>query len=48
MINYGFFTKNTAKNQKYFAKSTFIDLNFLITLIKARERRCFFDSFSGP
>ena len=31
---------------KYFAKSVFINLNFLI-LFKAYEGRCFLDSFSG-
>ena len=32
---------------KYFAKSVFINLNFLKILFKAYERRCFLDSFSG-
>ena len=32
---------------KHFAKSAFINLSLLLTLFKAHDRRCFFDSFSG-
>ena len=32
---------------KYFAKSVFINLSFLITLFKTHEKRCFLTVFQG-